>query len=669
MEGTGVVMAVGKAMLQGALGKAGASVLDATKILVFIGIEQEGLSAEEKKEFEQIHKELGQIDARIQELEQHFEDFVKQHEIDIQSLKTAIHEQHGQAVAVIDRSFNDLLRFESYHTTTDLQSFSQNVDSAWNIEARVLECSETLVGPMGEKGLLEMWTDWLILVTQKERTGIASPFLYDCYQTLERRFERYIFEQLKGVLVVLNAYYFQDKGKRAERYFEEYVQEQFKPQVDKFRWCVEKLALSQLATAPSLFHTQVCTPDEICQQREKLFQDIQQIFTRADLFSAVLLDSVIGTPPLKTNLICLRIIESPDIDEKSAYAYCEKMRSQAKDIGVDLPLTEIELIEHDCKMANFTQGQTWETRILNNYENSNIKIVRMRFDDVAGPDGILGSRPETRISSLKQLFDKSEHRWGKLLLPPWRGLDLGKPARFLGLYDKDTLEVTTDLAPKRSGNLFMSENLFNLPYWHQAIQAFLSPVGGRYYVNQLSKPEEKFWDNGLPLEREEAVSFEPESDLERTFTIFVDWDNSGSTKLSVFSPLFTYANERHPVPRKLYVELTGVLRVALNFRELHRFSLGILILVRRVHGQKVEDHVLFRSYEPDWRETKYSALAPFYSDKSFDIVPGDRVDLVGSVELGWPRYGIPKIGTVHESWLGFRLKDIHLAWAEWKRLG
>jgi hypothetical protein len=128
-----------------------------------------------------------------------------------------------------------------------LKTFFDDVIGTWDIPSRVNEISSGLLGSKMEGGLLSIFTRLSV-----ERMGEAQwdPRLFNFYLNLESCFLSYLGAQMRGVFLAVAAKTYgtppESVSPRAAEYlWEQYVPNVLYPQLDRFLWCAERLALSQ----------------------------------------------------------------------------------------------------------------------------------------------------------------------------------------------------------------------------------------------------------------------------------------------------------------------------------------------------------------------------------------------------------------------------------------
>jgi hypothetical protein len=125
--------------------------------------------------------------------------------------------------------------------------FFSDVLRTWDIPRAVKVLNLGLVGESYEDGVLVLQTS---LSIEQMGVGDWNPSLMSHYEALEHRFLSYLATQMAGVYLVMAAMcYGAATGTiptEAERYlWKDFVPNMLQPELDRFLWCAEKLALSQ----------------------------------------------------------------------------------------------------------------------------------------------------------------------------------------------------------------------------------------------------------------------------------------------------------------------------------------------------------------------------------------------------------------------------------------
>lgn len=128
-----------------------------------------------------------------------------------------------------------------------VKSFFKEVLRAWDIPTAVNEIHRGLLGSDLNGGILSISAR---LSIAKMGSGDWDPNLFQHYEALESRFLSLLSIQMEGVFLVVAAKNYgsdsADVSPESARYlWQEYVPRVLSPQLDRFLWCAEKLALSQ----------------------------------------------------------------------------------------------------------------------------------------------------------------------------------------------------------------------------------------------------------------------------------------------------------------------------------------------------------------------------------------------------------------------------------------
>jgi hypothetical protein len=258
----------GKSFASGALSAGGGMAFNT--LLGYIGIEQP--DAKIRTQLQDISDRLAGLGKSIAEVNQRMINLSKQLAILTQETKEATQEGFlAQAFTAINthssgapparnkQGSNDDIKISSLADILNarinneplsaamLKTFFNDVIGTWDIPARVNEISRGLLGSGMERGLLSIFTGLSV-----ERMGEAQwdPRLFNFYLNLESCFLSYLGAQMRGVFLVVAAYNYntppESVSPRAARYlWGEYVPNVLDPQLDRFLWCAERLALSQ----------------------------------------------------------------------------------------------------------------------------------------------------------------------------------------------------------------------------------------------------------------------------------------------------------------------------------------------------------------------------------------------------------------------------------------
>jgi hypothetical protein len=258
----------GKSFASGALSAGGGMAFNT--LLGYIGIEQP--DAKIRAQLQDISDRLAGLGKSIAEVNQRMINLSKQLAILTQETKEATQEGFlAQAFTAINthssgapparnkQGSNDDIKISSLADILNarinneplsaamLKTFFNDVIGTWDIPARVNEISRGLLGSGMERGLLSIFTGLSV-----ERMGEAQwdPRLFNFYLNLESCFLSYLGAQMRGVFLVVAAYNYntppESVSPRAARYlWGEYVPNVLDPQLDRFLWCAERLALSQ----------------------------------------------------------------------------------------------------------------------------------------------------------------------------------------------------------------------------------------------------------------------------------------------------------------------------------------------------------------------------------------------------------------------------------------
>ena len=127
------------------------------------------------------------------------------------------------------------------------QEFMNDIIKTWDNPKAVNQLRNGLLGVSHDDGILRAWTD---LFVEQMGAGRLHPNLISYYQTLEQRFLSIIGTQLQGIYLVLLAKGYDGERGTVSPDAREYLMETvvpkiLQPEVDRFLWCAEKLALSQ----------------------------------------------------------------------------------------------------------------------------------------------------------------------------------------------------------------------------------------------------------------------------------------------------------------------------------------------------------------------------------------------------------------------------------------
>lgn len=128
-----------------------------------------------------------------------------------------------------------------------LEAFFNDVLGIWDIARSVKTINLGLMGESSEDGLLVLLTQ---LSITKMGSRQLSKDLFGHYENLEQRFLSILATQMAGVYLVMAAKCFGAPAGTippdADRYlYKDFVPNMLLPQLDRFLWCTEKLALSQ----------------------------------------------------------------------------------------------------------------------------------------------------------------------------------------------------------------------------------------------------------------------------------------------------------------------------------------------------------------------------------------------------------------------------------------
>ena len=158
--------------------------------------------------------------------------------------------QISDDIAAIEQHFTEMQDMLSGATSKSAsggpKAFADHVLGAWDIPARVRAISDALVGGEGlEKGLLETWTEYLIL---QLGTSPAPGDLESAALMLQQLFRQQLNHQFRGVVLICSAKSVDcdpnQKCQPALDYLKLY-QDLLAKQLECYLECVEKLVLSQ----------------------------------------------------------------------------------------------------------------------------------------------------------------------------------------------------------------------------------------------------------------------------------------------------------------------------------------------------------------------------------------------------------------------------------------
>lgn len=405
-----ILIWAGQNFASGVVGSAGGLALSAA--LEAIGL-QAPADARVLAKLEEMDQKLTQIISEINGVKTLISDLSKK--LDIVKLELQIeigNKSLTDAKASIPTHYSDLISLVKRRKAGEIinpasiKTFADNILGTWDIAKHVTAISQALLETPNEdhpSGLLQGWTELFIDRMGKRK---KSPKLYNFYLNLESRFLQYLGTQIQGVLLVLTAKnYGAEPGsisKDAANYlWEKYFGEALWPQVEHFRWCAYRLALSQgefrspapiaeMAGLPPDLQKILLRTDLIALLARDAFMDRREV-TEGDLFSGLrgLYTHVLahesdltggkgpekrpwGTSPYYGRVIDRFAIPAVEwLPASGNYAQlAEPDQSQLRAVRYMWPFKSIQ----PPLNANFHEGKPWNSS-LNYYDQSTLEPV------------------------------------------------------------------------------------------------------------------------------------------------------------------------------------------------------------------------------------------------------------------------------------------------------